>query len=165
MVRGFTDDRIVKIVSCDVKESIMKKSIKQEDVVSDLKMLDFYFSDITFNNKRIIANSLAKVSYNVENHPNEDGSRRVEVVVTVESEDCGIYLQVKAIGIFDATAIIGDPEKRDFMERIGPLTTMFPLIRTQIMLFTTQPGMSQLILPPIDAYKLVDQSEKLRNNN
>ena len=50
----------------------MKKSIKQEDVVSDLKMLDFYFSDITFNNKRIIANSLAKVSYNVENHPNED---------------------------------------------------------------------------------------------
>lgn len=143
----------------------MEKTIKQEDVVSDLKMLDFYFSDVTFQNKRIIGNSLAKVSYHVDNLPNENGSRRVEVTVTIESEDCGIFMQVKAVGIFDATAIADDPEKKEFMEKIGPLTTMFPLIRTQIMLFTTQPGMSQLILPPIDAYKLVEQSKKIGNDD
>lgn len=136
----------------------MVKAIKQEEVTSDLKIIDFYFSDITFKNERLFGDSAVNISYAVDNKRLDDGNTRVELTTNVEGKTQGILLCVKAVGIFDAT-VFHEPAQREFMEQIATVTAMMPYIRTQITLLTTQPGISQLILPPIDVYKLVNQKK------
>lgn len=133
----------------------MEREIRQEDVSSDLIIVDFYFSEITFKNERIFGDSAVKISYSLDNQKLENGNVKVEVTTKVAGEGQGIFLQLKAVGIFDATAVV-ESDKKEFMEQIATVTAMMPYIRTQVTLLTTQPGLSQLILPPVNVYKLVD---------
>lgn len=142
----------------------MTKTVKQEDVVSELKIVDFYFTEISFKNKRLYGDSKVQISYTVNGYRCDNGNVRVEVITTVNGEDQGIFLEIKAEGIFD-TSSVQDVEKKKFMEEIATVTAMMPYIRSQVTLLTTQPGITQLILPPIDVYKLVEQSKKIGNEN
>ncbi len=142
----------------------MEKTVRQEEVKSDLKIVDFYFSEITFKNERLFGDSSVSISYAVDNNRLDDGNTRVEVTTTVDGKEQGIFLRVKAVGIFDAT-VFDDPAQREFMENIATVTAMMPYIRTQVTLLTTQPGISQLILPPIDVYKLIEQNRKIGNED
>ncbi len=134
----------------------MEREIRQEDVSSDLIIVDFYFSEITFKNERIFGDSAVKISYSLDNQKLENGNVKVEVTTKVAGEGQGIFLQLTAVGIFDATAVV-ESDKKEFMEQIATVTAMMPYIRTQVTLLTTQPGLSQLILPPVNVYKLVDK--------
>ncbi len=136
----------------------MGQEVKQEEVTSDLKIVDFYFSEATFKNERLFGDSAVNISYAVNNQKLENGHIRVEITTKVEGEGQGIFLQLKAVGIFDATAVV-DNANKEFMEQIATVTAMIPFIRSQVALLTTQPGISQLILPPIDVYKLIDKNK------
>lgn len=136
----------------------MGKEIKQEEVNSELKIVDFYFSEVEFRNSRLFGDSSVKISYAVDNKKMEDGNIRVEFTTKVIGEGQGIFLQLKAVGIFDVTTI-ADAENKEFIEKIATVTAMIPYIRSQVTLLTTQPGISQLILPPIDVYKLIDKNK------
>lgn len=50
-----------------------------------------------------------------------------------------------------------DPIKEKTLINANTVAIMFPFIRSQVSLMTTQPGMSPIVLPPINTAKFMEK--------
>lgn len=100
-----------------------------------------------------------------ERKPIEDGEDTTSdysVQLTLElfednGEESAVQILARLIGIFHIEA---DTEAQfNHLLRYNTLAMMMPYVRSQITLLTSQPGISPLILPPIDIKKLIDGEE------
>ena len=48
--------------------------------------------------------------------------------------------------------------KRDVLIRQNAVAILFPYLRSQVSLLTTQPGVEPVILPPLNIAKMVEQA-------
>lgn len=125
------------------------------DNESSIKMLDFYFSEIKFNNnKRTPETTNIKCQNRVEYHFDETDKTLVTVKLNTElnSDNNSISLSVSAVGVFSIPLEI---EARDCICKTNTVAIMFPFVRSEITLITAQPGLMPIMLPPIDINKLV----------
>ena len=69
-----------------------------------------------------------------------------------EQKDLEVKVVAEAIFIMedDNEELVGD------IIKINTLAIMFPFIRSQVSLLTTQPGMTPVVLPPINTTKFID---------
>lgn len=73
----------------------------------------------------------------------------VELKLTIEGEGFSLLVVTAAQFVYEA-------EKYDKEESIvnnNTVAIMFPFVRSQVSLLTTQPGMSPIVLPPINTAK------------
>lgn len=126
---------------------------------SFLKMSDLYFSKFIFENDKLSEKKEQKVdiSYNI-NGDISDGENKVKVSIdlNIKSQDERMSLYLQTIGVFEIDARNIDQETKDFILKRNTIAIMFPFIRSQVSLITTQPGMQPIILQPIDVNKLVE---------
>lgn len=74
--------------------------------------------------------------------------------VTVTDEDEKLYVYVKGRAIF----YIENYEK--FLLEKNTLAIMFPYIRSYVSTITTQPGISPIVLPPMNIVAMIDDQNK-----
>lgn len=90
-----------------------------------------------------------------------EGERTVRITFVLfdEGEEGIIRIIVRLIGTFYIVAT--DPEQFDTLLNYNTVAMMMPYVRSQISLLTSQPGLTPLVLPAFDIYKLVNNSKEI----
>ena len=112
---------------------------------SDLKMNDLYFSVCSIERDRKVKNGDYKAD--LQRHISETGEHQydVELRLTIRKDDLSVLVVAKAHFAYD--------DREESIVKSNTVAIMFPYIRSQVTLLTTQPGMVPIVLPPINTTK------------
>lgn len=129
---------------------------------SVLQMKDFYFSLLEFNQTKKIGGeeiSGLTVNYHIEikGKDNDPVSREIIFSVALGNVEKTINAKVVANGYFSIETDEFTGEEKENIFKYNAVAIMFPFIRSQISLLTTQPGITPVMLQPIDVNKLWDK--------
>lgn len=116
---------------------------------SNLKMDNFYFKDYSFRRDAIIKNGEYKVDLKKDIRKLDDHVFEVEVTTSIEKDDMNMILVANATFTFEADDYTSEESVID----ANTVAIMFPFIRSQVTLMTSQPGMTPIVLPPINTRK------------
>lgn len=119
-------------------------------IKSSLRMDNLYFKEYSFNRKNKIMDGEYKISIQKSIRKTGDHTYNIEMQTNVDKEDMNLQLIAAAEFIYEAE----DYSKEESIVNSNTVAIMFPFIRSQITLMTSQPGMVPIILPPIDTSKL-----------
>ena len=128
-----------------------------------IQMLDLYFSKYSFSqerNKKI--DEEYSTSFNINYAENNDDDSKIKVTIDTSVSDKGgeLALELQAVGIFNIEKENTEKSIYEHLVQVNTVAIMFPFIRSQISLLTTQPGIKPIMLPPINLNALIDS-----NNN
>ena len=84
----------------------------------------------------------------------EDNLYRVELKIDIEDKDKTLSVSAKCTGIFET-----EVEQRVLIER-NAIAIMFPYLRSYISTLTTVPGISPIILPPMNIAAMIAREEE-----
>ncbi|MDO4487154.1 MAG: protein-export chaperone SecB [Bacillota bacterium] len=76
----------------------------------------------------------------------------VELDLTINKEDINLQVIAKATFTFESD----DYSMEEDLIKTNTVAIMFPFIRSQVTLLTTQPEMTPIVLPPINTAKYFD---------
>ncbi len=116
---------------------------------SNLKMDNFYFKDYSFRRDAIIKNGEYKVDLKKDIRKLDDHVFEVEVTTSIEKDDMNMTLVANATFTYEADDYTSEESVID----ANTVAIMFPFIRSQVTLMTSQPGMTPIVLPPINTRK------------
>lgn len=120
------------------------------DVKSDLKMNNLFFSKCSCEREAVIEDGEYSVNLEKNIKKLEEHVYDVSIITTISKKDLRLEVVANAQFIFDS-------ENHSIEESIidnNTIAIMFPFIRSQVTLMTSQPGMSPVVLPPINTAKL-----------
>lgn len=117
---------------------------------SNLKMNDFYFSSCSVERACRVENGECQADLQRNISKSKDHEYDVELTLLIRKSDLSVSVVAKAHFEYEAD----DYEKEDSIIKTNTVAIMFPFIRSQVTLLTTQPGMTPIVLPPINTTKL-----------
>lgn len=128
------------------------------EIQSSLQMLGLYFSKYSVDLNGTINNGVLKNTINVSyaNKPDDKYHIKIQIDLTLEDEKGSFKLFLQTLGFFklEKDECLSD-ELADEILKKNTVAIMFPFIRSQVSLLTTQPGMSPVLLQPIDVNALL----------
>ena len=118
-------------------------------IKSNLQMKNFYFSNCSFIRGAIVEDgefnmNLQKEISSIGNH-----EYRVVLIISVEKEDMKLELIAQADFLYESD----DYSREEAIINANTVAIMFPFIRSQVTLLTSQPGMTPIVLPAINTQK------------
>ena len=120
-------------------------------------MQDLFFSEFSFAQKR--SSAIKKISTNIAvsyaTKVDDKNQVKVQIDLTITDEGEELSLFLRAIGYFK---LILENEDNMLAEQIlkkNTVSIMLPYIRSQVSLLTTQPGLTPIMLQPIDVNELI----------
>lgn len=122
-----------------------------EKIKSELKMESFYFLECFISRNAIIENGALTMDLEKEINELDDGKYSVKLTLIVNKEKKDLNVRVVAEGMFSMDN--SDAELVRSIMNTNAVAIMFPFIRSQVSLLTTQPGMTPIIIPPINTTK------------
>ena len=119
------------------------------DMKSSLKMDNLYFKECSI--RRTSAISDGEFEADLEKKIEKIGEQTydVELKLTIGKADVNIVVVADAQFLYEA----GSDEKEASIINNNTVAIMFPFLRSQVSLLTTQPGMYPIVLPPINTAK------------
>lgn len=135
------------------------------NAVSILKMKDFYFSKINFEKTEgfdatSYNNSLLKIGFGKQKQINDNELvLKIQLKVYVEN---GFNIEMQAVGKFECDNSDPKDNMKAWMLEKNAAAIMFPYIRSEITLITSQPNFRNIIIPPININSLF---EKMRQED
>ena len=123
-----------------------------------IQMLDLYFSKFDFKLERGTDSQEYSTSFRIEYATNSEDDTKVRIIVDtiVENETQTVVLNVQAVGIFKVDKVDIDEATYEHLIKANTVAIIFPFIRSQVSLLTTQPGMTPVIIPPININALIE---------
>lgn len=121
---------------------------------SELKMNNLFFPQCTIERKAVVESGEMNLNLKKEIKEIENGCFVVTLTLSI-SKDQELNVKVVAEATFSM-----DNEDKEFVRNImnnNTVAIMFPFIRSQVSLLTTQPGMAPIIVPPINIEKFVEE--------
>ena len=124
-------------------------------------MLDLYFSKFDFKQERGTDSKEYNTSFQIEYAINSEDDTKVRVVVdtTVTNEVQSVVLNVQTVGIFKVDKLDIDDATYEHLIKANTVAIIFPFIRSQVSLLTTQPGMMPVMIPPININALIEHQD------
>ena len=121
-----------------------------KDIKSNLQMKNLYFSKFSFVRDKVIKNG--ELNADIKKNIISIGNHEYNVILTttIEKDDMNIELVAEAQFLYESE----DHSREESIINTNTVAIMFPLIRSQVTLLTSQPGMAPIILPPINTQKL-----------
>lgn len=113
-------------------------------------MKNLFFSRCTFERKKEIANG--EYNADLEKNITDIGNHKynVEARLTISKEDFRLELIASTTFLYE----VDNYEREESIVNNNTIAIMFPFLRSQVSLMTTQPGMMPIVLPPINTAKL-----------
>lgn len=131
-----------------------------------LVMLDFYYPHFSFKQVKVKGKVTLRTDFQINFGRNNDDASLIRVVIdtTVHDEDDIFHLELQALGLFrmpnGMSASDGGVDHR--LEK-DAVALMIPCIRSEIVLLTAQPGLTPVVLQPIDADEFLSNMKIARN--
>lgn len=122
-----------------------------------LQMNELYFSKYDFVQTREDNDTDYKTSFQIEYAvSNQNASKfRIKIKTTVKNKTESVLLNLETIGVFTVDKEGVNDDIGDHLIKVNTVAIMFPFIRSQISLLTTQPGFEPILLPPININALM----------
>ena len=114
----------------------------------EIRLQDLYFQSIRFNQVRGTQSGNIKldIKHKFEIAKSSDlKNLRLTMTTLISSDDMRIDMEVKSVGVF---RVLDNREIHPQFPQIM-VNTLFPFVRSQISLITTQPGIMPIMLPLI----------------
>ena len=121
-----------------------------KDMRSNLQMKDFYFSRFSFVRDKVIKDGELNVDLQKNIISKGDHEYNIILTTTIEKDDMNIELVAEAQFLYESD----DYSREESIINTNTVAIMFPFIRSQVTLLTSQPGMIPIILPAINTQKL-----------
>ena len=123
---------------------------------SVLRLDNIFCSRFTFERANKISDGSLDISFK---HEMEINDKKYDVILStsISNSDKTLNLFIKLIGTFyfDDTIAIDDKLKDSLIKK-NAVAILFPYMRSQITLLTSQPDMTPVILPPININELLN---------
>lgn len=130
--------------------------MKINDVSSVLRMNDLYVCQCSFERTPgDFTDFELQISLNRETTANDDGTYEVVLKVLLTNAPHEFNLQITIAGNFEVDAA-GEKIKKELIEK-NTIAIMFPYLRSQITLMSSQPGMKPIVLPPLNIHALIKE--------
>lgn len=120
---------------------------------SNLRMESFYFNECLIKRELKVSDGQYNVDLQRKIDKLQEHIYNIELTLTIKKDDLYLFIKATAKFIFESDSY----EIEDKIIKNNTTAIMFPFLRSQVSLLTTQPGMSPILLPPINATKLVDE--------
>lgn len=123
-----------------------------------LQMNELYFSKYDFVQTREDKDTDYETSFQIEYAVNNQNASkfRIKINTTVKNKTESVLLNLETIGVFTVDKEGVNDDIGDHLIKVNTVAIMFPFIRSQISLLTTQPGLEPILLPPININALMD---------
>lgn len=123
-----------------------------------LQMNELYFSKYDFVQTREDNDTDYETSFQIEYAVNNQNASkfRIKINTTVKNKTESVLLNLETIGVFTVDKEGVNDDIGDHLIKVNTVAIMFPFIRSQISLLTTQPGLEPILLPPININALMD---------
>lgn len=127
---------------------------------SVVEMEGIYFKKLTFERKEKLSYNNLNVSFekSIKKPENQDESFQVLLQCAIEDPENTLHLFVSMVGTFRCKAT--DPALWDTLANENTVSIMFPFLRSQISLMTTQPDMPPIVLPAMNINAIIEQSKR-----
>lgn len=116
---------------------------------SNLKMDNLYFSSCSVERAREVENGECKADLQRNITKTDEHEYDVELKLLVQKSDLSVSIVARAHFKYEADKY----EMEENIVKTNTVAIMFPFIRSQATLLTTQPGMTPIVLPPINTTK------------
>lgn len=123
-----------------------------------IQMLDLFFSKCTFFQERKQNSDEYQTSFGINYAVNSDDDSKIKVTIdtSITNKTGNINLELQAIGIFKIDKTDIEQSVYEHLIKANTVAIIFPYIRSQISLLTTQPGINPIVLPPMNLNALID---------
>lgn len=126
-----------------------------------LQMLDLYFSKFDFvqDRDKKSEDSEYNTSLNINYAINSKDETRIKITIDtiVKNKSESILVNLQTIGIFRMDKSDLDLTVYDHLIKVNTVAIMLPYIRSQISLITTQPGITPIMIPPVNVNSLAEK--------
>ncbi len=119
-------------------------------VKSNLKMNNFYFSNYSFERQSVIEDGEYNIDLEKSITKVEEHIYNVSLKTTINKTDMKLEIISNAQFIYEAE----EYSKEKSIIDTNTVAIMFPFVRSQVTLMTSQPGMTPVVLPTINTAKL-----------
>lgn len=121
-------------------------------IESALKMNYIFFPECLVKRERVIQNGSLNVDIKKNIEKNNDHEFTLKVILKVEKND--LYVSITCVAGF---SFMGENEEiEDNLVRKNGMAIVFPFLRSQMTLLTSQPNMTPVVLPAININKVLD---------
>ena len=122
-----------------------------------LQMLDLYFSKYDFTHIREKEDTEYSTSFRIEYAINSTDDTKVKVTIdtSIANSSETVKLNLQTVGIFQIEKNDIDDNTYEDLVKMNTIAIIFPFIRSQVSLLTTQPGMAPIVMPPININALM----------
>jgi len=124
---------------------------------SNLLMKDLYIDRFNFSRNKEIESTALPLAISRKVERQEDTSARIELTCTLGNETTGIKLDIIMVAYFDIDKAIEDDDEKDKLLNLNAVAIMFPFMRSQISILTSQPGLQPVIIPPINVQTIMNE--------
>lgn len=117
---------------------------------SIMQLTNLYFKNISFSREKLNIDDNLKIFFDHEIRKN-DNDTDVVLSVLINDENNALKLSVELVGTF-AFSNSENVNKNlyDNLINKNAIAILFPYLRSQVTLITSQPNMTPIILPPIN---------------
>lgn len=79
---------------------------------------------------------------------------------SIRNKEAGIILNLQTIGLFKVEQVDIEENIYDQLVKTNTVAIMFPYIRSQVSLLTTQPGIQPIMIPPMNINVLLEDNQQ-----
>ena len=118
------------------------------------------FEDVQYSRKLTESPSLPEYEMNFVRTVNENPDKvhaKVSLTANIRSKDDSISLKITIAGFFSCD--YSNEETRKILIYENAVAILFPYLRSQITLVSTQPGLPSIIIPPVNIVDLFNSAE------
>ena len=119
-------------------------------IKSNLKMENLYFPNCSIARNCSISEDEMNVDLQKSIDKIEDHTYNVTLQVSISKADLDLIVIASAKFTYESD----DYSREENIVNANTIAIIFPFVRSQVSLMTTQPGMSPIVLPPINTANL-----------
>jgi len=123
---------------------------------SVLKLENLYFTECSFTRREDLSKKEIEYNYNFKREITESEDKqhfKVALCLNMdERENKAVEINIRIVGCFTVEAI--DEKAKDVLIKKNSLTVLFPYLRSQLCLLTSQPGIQQIMLPIVNVAEM-----------
>ena len=125
-------------------------SISSESVKAALHLDKMYFDKIEYRRSSVLDDSPEyKINFTREIKAGSNNEFMVSLQANITDENDMMELHIRVIGEFRCELDDRDPLRDGFVNK-NSIAILFPYLRSQISLVTTQPDIPPIVLPPMN---------------
>lgn len=118
---------------------------------SVLKLKRIYFNELNFSREDV---EKSNIDVEVEKNQSTDNEYEITLNLSIANSEEKYTVNVSIVGVFEFSENTDEVTKNIIIEK-NTISILFPYVRSQVTLLTSQPDIKPMIIPPLNINNLI----------